>query len=218
MSAIFWTSSVSKRSLRSLSRTRGKISLSAKSRAVSRISRCSSVSSKSIIEGHSCRWIAHPAFAVAARHALASQSMSKDVVRSAVSDLPSPERSNNPTQEARMSRIARLRPTGSMVVAVIALVVAMGGSAVAASFITTKQIKDGTIQKKDLSKKAIKSLHGKAGPQGPQGSNGPQGPKGDPGAPGAKGDKGDPGEAVAYGTFSWNGAAIEVPSYAPAPK
>src|SRR3954470_18090381 len=40
--------SVSKCSLRSLSRTRGTISLSAKFRAVSRISRCSSVSSKSI--------------------------------------------------------------------------------------------------------------------------------------------------------------------------
>src|SRR3954463_8373508 len=49
MSAIFWTSSVSKCSLRSLSRARGTISLSAKSRAVSRTSRCSSVSSKSII-------------------------------------------------------------------------------------------------------------------------------------------------------------------------
>ena len=48
MSAIFWTSSVSKCSLRSLSRARGAISLSLKSRAVSRIRRCSSVSSKSI--------------------------------------------------------------------------------------------------------------------------------------------------------------------------
>ena len=45
------TSSRSKRSLRSFSRARGMISLSAKSRAVSRISRCSSVSSKSIMRG-----------------------------------------------------------------------------------------------------------------------------------------------------------------------
>src|SRR3954451_1539887 len=49
MSAIFWTSSVSKCSLRSFSRARGTISLSVKSRAVSRISLCSSVSSKSIM-------------------------------------------------------------------------------------------------------------------------------------------------------------------------
>jgi hypothetical protein len=51
MSAIFLTSSVSKRSLRSLSRATGTISLSVKSRAVSRMSRCSSVSSKSIKVG-----------------------------------------------------------------------------------------------------------------------------------------------------------------------
>src|SRR5215210_4721009 len=48
MSAIFWTSSVSKCSLRSFSRARGTISPSTKSRAVSRTRRCSSVSSNSI--------------------------------------------------------------------------------------------------------------------------------------------------------------------------
>src|SRR5215208_3781375 len=53
MSAIFWTSSVSKCSLRSFSRARGAISRSVKSRAVSRIRRCSSVSSKSIMWGAS---------------------------------------------------------------------------------------------------------------------------------------------------------------------
>src|SRR5215203_4789180 len=49
MSAIFCTSSVSKCSLRSFSRARGAISLSLNSAAVSRISFCSSVSSKSIM-------------------------------------------------------------------------------------------------------------------------------------------------------------------------
>src|SRR5215208_1321059 len=48
MSPSFLTRPVSKRSLRSLSRATGMISRSAKSRAVSRIRRCSSVSSKSI--------------------------------------------------------------------------------------------------------------------------------------------------------------------------
>src|SRR6266536_5820087 len=48
MSAIFFTRSVSKCSFRSFSRATGTISLSVKSRAVSRIRRCSSVSSKSI--------------------------------------------------------------------------------------------------------------------------------------------------------------------------
>ena len=65
-----------------------------------------------------------------------------------------------------------------MVVGLIALVVAMSGSAVAASLITGKQIKNGTIQRVDLSKKARASLKG---PQGPQGAQGPKGDVGDPG-------------------------------------
>src|SRR3954471_13733431 len=48
MSPSFFTRSVSKRSLRSFSRATGMISLSVKSRAVSWMRRCSSVSSKSI--------------------------------------------------------------------------------------------------------------------------------------------------------------------------
>src|SRR3954468_15656924 len=55
MSASFCTSSVSKRSLRSLSRARGMISRSANSLAVSRTRSCSSVSSKSITRRHSAR-------------------------------------------------------------------------------------------------------------------------------------------------------------------
>src|SRR3954466_816906 len=51
ISAIFWTSSVSKCSLRSFSLARGTISLLVNSRAVSRMSLCSSVSSKSIMCG-----------------------------------------------------------------------------------------------------------------------------------------------------------------------
>ena len=82
-----------------------------------------------------------------------------------------------------------------MVVAVIALVVAMSGSAVAASLITSKQIKDGTIQTKDLSKKARSALKGGArGPAGPEGVQGPQGSKGDPGTAGPAGTAGAPGK------------------------
>jgi hypothetical protein len=86
--------------------------------------------------------------------------------------------------------------TPSMVVAVIALVAALSGSAVAASLITSKQIKDGTIQPRDLSKNARAAIKGPAGPEGPKGD------KGDPGATGAagpKGDKGDTGETGATG-------------------
>jgi hypothetical protein len=80
-----------------------------------------------------------------------------------------------------------------MAVALVALLVAMSGSAVAASLITSKQIKDGTIQTKDLSKRARSALNGAKGPGGPQGAPGPQGLKGDTGSAGAAGKDGAPG-------------------------
>jgi hypothetical protein len=100
-----------------------------------------------------------------------------------------------------MRGLRRHRPSGAMIVAIIAVVMAMGGSAVAASLITSKQIKNGTIQLVDISKKAQKSLKGKAGATGPQGPVGPAGPAGAAGQTGPKGDKGDtgaPGTARAY--------------------
>jgi hypothetical protein len=84
-----------------------------------------------------------------------------------------------------------------MMVALLALVLAMGGSAVAASLITSKQIKDGTIQLRDLSKSARAGLEGA---RGPQGAPGPAGAAGAPGAPGARGQDGSsaPAGAAAY--------------------
>jgi hypothetical protein len=86
----------------------------------------------------------------------------------------------------------------------------MSGSAVAASLITGKQIKDGTIQVRDISKtaraqlapKAVAALPGPQGPAGPAGQAGTQGPKGDTGA---QGDKGVAGEAVAYANVKGDG-------------
>jgi hypothetical protein len=89
-----------------------------------------------------------------------------------------------------LSRLRRYRPSGSMSVAVLALVLATTGSAVAASLITSAQIKDGTIQTKDISKKAQNALKAKRGAVGPRGLQGIQGLKGD------KGDKGDTGPAT----------------------
>src|SRR5882762_9156388 len=100
-----------------------------------------------------------------------------------------------------MSRFRRYRPSGSMLVALLALVMATTGSAVAASLITSAQIKNGTIQTADISKKAQKTLKGKRGATGVQGAQGPQGlkgdtgPKGDTGASGPKGDTGEIGPA-----------------------
>src|SRR4030088_2003636 len=98
-----------------------------------------------------------------------------------------------------MSRLRRFRPSGSMLVALLALVMATTGSAVAASLITSAQIKDGTIQTRDISKKAQAALKGNAGAAGAQGSQGPQGLKGDKGDKGGAGPKGDKGDAGAKG-------------------
>jgi hypothetical protein len=69
--------------------------------------------------------------------------------------------------------------------AIIAGVVAMlvsSASATAAFVVTSKNIRNGTIQTIDLSAKAKKALKGKAGKAGARGPAGPQGPKGFVGA------------------------------------
>ncbi len=64
-----------------------------------------------------------------------------------------------------------------------------------AKLITSKDIKDGSIQAKDLTDGAREKLAGKAGPEGAKGATGA---KGDTGAKGEKGDKGDSGTLGAY--------------------
>ena len=69
--------------------------------------------------------------------------------------------------------------------AIIAGVVAMlisSASATAAFVVTSKNIKNGTIQTIDLSAKARKALKGNVGPAGARGAAGPQGPPGFVGA------------------------------------
>lgn len=78
-----------------------------------------------------------------------------------------------------------------MVVAIVALIVALTGTAFAAA-------KLNNTQKKEV-KKIAKKFAGKRGKQGKPGPVGPTGPQGAVGAPGAKGDKGDKGDAGAAG-------------------
>jgi Collagen triple helix repeat (20 copies) len=78
----------------------------------------------------------------------------------------------------------------------------MSGSAVATSLITGKQIKDGSIQLKDLSasaRAALKGERGQAGKDGETGTQGPQGPGGAKGDAGAQGAQGAPGLQGAQG-------------------
>jgi collagen triple helix repeat protein len=83
-----------------------------------------------------------------------------------------------------------------MVVACAALVIALGGTSLAAAnLINGSQIKRHTIAKDRLTKKAIRQLKGNRGPRGPQGPTGAQGPSGATGATGAKGATGAQGPA-----------------------
>jgi hypothetical protein len=92
------------------------------------------------------------------------------------------------------------KPSPSMVIALTALVLAASGSAVAASIITSAQIKNGTIQLRDINSKARKALKGQTGPQGPRGATGAPGATGAAGARGAAGAVGATGPAGAPGT------------------
>jgi hypothetical protein len=82
----------------------------------------------------------------------------------------------------------RKRFTPATVLAMVALFVALAGSATAGTaLITGAQIKNGSIGLLDLSANAKRALKGQRGPQGYQGPQGAPGVAGVPGAAGAAG-------------------------------
>lgn len=93
------------------------------------------------------------------------------------------------------------KPSASTVIACIALFIAVGGTATAASglingnkikpgTVTAKQIKNKTITTSKLAPATVKSLQGAQGPAGAPGQVGPTGPAGAVGATGAAGRDG----------------------------
>lgn len=98
--------------------------------------------------------------------------------------------------------------TSHVAVGAVALAVGAAGTAGAAKLITGKQIKDGSIETRDLSKKARAALKGAtgktgaagapgaAGAVGPAGPAGPAGPNGSVGANGAAGQPGQSGSSA----------------------
>ena len=94
--------------------------------------------------------------------------------------------------------------TAGLIIAMVALVVALGGSALAASSALTGK------QKKEV-KKIAKEFAGKDGAQGPAGQTGPQGAKGDAGAAGANGENGENGEDGENGENGENVNIIPLP-------
>jgi len=84
----------------------------------------------------------------------------------------------------------RLRPTPAGVLACLALAIALGGSAFAATALLPRnsvgsaQVINGSLQATDLSGKARTALRGRRGPQGAMGLPGPVGPTGPKGVQG----------------------------------
>ena len=91
--------------------------------------------------------------------------------------------------------------TALIAAAVSAVVAAASGTA--ATIVTSKNIKDGTIQTVDISAKAKHALKGNRGPRGmtgPAGTAGTQGPAGPQGLPGPQGPPGPRGEKGEQGS------------------
>jgi hypothetical protein len=96
--------------------------------------------------------------------------------------------------------------TAGLIVAIVALVLALGGGAYAASgALTSKQKKEVTKIAQTEAKKFAK-----AGPTGPEGKQGPSGAAGAKGDTGAKGENGAAGTTGTNGTPGTNGKSVEV--------
>jgi hypothetical protein len=138
-----------------------------------------------------------------------------------------------------MRRIKRVR-RGTIGAFVFGVMLATAGTVTAQQLITGRDIKDGTVARKDLSTSVRAQLKtpktgqtgpqgpagpkgdpgavGERGPAGPAGARGPAGPKGDPGLKGDPGPKGDPagGAALRYaivqgtGSLQYNQGATSV--------
>ena len=104
-------------------------------------------------------------------------------------------------------------------IALLALFLALGGTTYAASTaligknsVASPQVVNGSLQAKDLSKKARKALKGNRGLRGLTGQTGAPGTSGVKGDKGDKGDTGAPGTAVAWAYVHSDGTVDPVQS------
>jgi hypothetical protein len=127
-----------------------------------------------------------------------------------------------------LAQLRSHRPSPAMVLALVALFVALGGSSYAALVLTansvsSKHIKNGQVKRVDLGKGSVNSSKvinggllaedfaaaqlpaGERGPAGPAGPAGERGDRGETGPAGPKGEKGDRGEAGAPGPSGCDG-------------
>lgn len=111
------------------------------------------------------------------------------------------------SREAQIVKRRFKTPSPAMMISLVALFVALGGTTYAATSLPknsvgTKQLKNGAVTKKKISRKTIRALKGNQGPPGPKGDTGARGPQG---IQGVKGPQGLPGPSI--GNFTNCGTA-----------
>ena len=89
-----------------------------------------------------------------------------------------------------MHRIVSRRPSPAIIISLVALFVALGGTSYAVALapknsVNSASVINGSLQKKDLSKSAVKTLKGNRGLRGAVGAAGAAGAAGPVGATGA---------------------------------
>jgi collagen triple helix repeat protein len=104
-----------------------------------------------------------------------------------------------------MRYIKNLRPSPALIVALVALMAGLGGTAVARALITGKDIandaitsrhvRNGTLEMSDMAPRMRAAMNRSTSQPGPKGPAGPQGPKGDSGLQGPRGPQGERGSA-----------------------
>jgi hypothetical protein len=104
-----------------------------------------------------------------------------------------------------------VRVTLKVLVGVVASMLLVGGAgATAATLITGKQIKDGTITGKDVKNKSLTAKDFRGSVQGPTGLQGPTGPQGATGPQGPRGLQGAVGTGGIVSVESVHGADVPV--------
>jgi hypothetical protein len=103
--------------------------------------------------------------------------------------------SNRHRRAKRTARVRGRRPSAALIIGVVALFIALGGTAVAAGVFSGTQIKRNSIPLNRLTSSARQTLS----QPGPTGARGPAGAKGGNGARGQVGAKGDAGPQGAVG-------------------